>query len=242
MRMNRRTEDFLVHYASKYYDPVKAHEYYERTKELKGRKNTRSTAQLNEEGKKIWEVSKYNIKKEKDEQVETAKTNRTNTVTQHRERANEVRESITNQLKELNDRLSNNLKSSVDAIKHNSSLSKAEKNARIAELRERNKNEKGANSQAAREQRQNVANELKSVVQATAQAYKESKQNIDASYEDIYQQEYDKILQSHKKEKKGKKSRTIPTSSSSESSAPKSQPKKTKHKTHGDVMGEMSKK
>jgi hypothetical protein len=33
----QRVEDFLAHYASKYYDPVKAKEYYERTKELKGR-------------------------------------------------------------------------------------------------------------------------------------------------------------------------------------------------------------
>lgn len=32
-----RVENFLAHYASKYYDPVKAKEYYERTKELKGR-------------------------------------------------------------------------------------------------------------------------------------------------------------------------------------------------------------
>lgn len=32
-----RVDNFLAHYASKYYDPVKAKEYYERTKELKGR-------------------------------------------------------------------------------------------------------------------------------------------------------------------------------------------------------------
>lgn len=32
-----QVESFLAHYASKYYDPVKAKEYYERTKELKGR-------------------------------------------------------------------------------------------------------------------------------------------------------------------------------------------------------------
>lgn len=32
-----RVSSFLAHYASKYYDPVKAKEYYERTKELKGR-------------------------------------------------------------------------------------------------------------------------------------------------------------------------------------------------------------
>lgn len=35
--MSRRVDEFLAHYASKYYDPVKAKEYYERTKKLKGR-------------------------------------------------------------------------------------------------------------------------------------------------------------------------------------------------------------
>ncbi|UNI72531.1 MAG: hypothetical protein [Chaetfec virus UA24_144] len=37
----------MTHYASPYYDPVKAHEYYERTKKLKGREKKT----LNDEGK-----------------------------------------------------------------------------------------------------------------------------------------------------------------------------------------------
>jgi hypothetical protein len=36
---NERVENFLAHYASKYYDPAKAHEYYLRNRELKGREN-----------------------------------------------------------------------------------------------------------------------------------------------------------------------------------------------------------
>ena len=38
-------DELLQHYASPYYDPVKAHEYYMRTRELKGR---RSTTKLND--------------------------------------------------------------------------------------------------------------------------------------------------------------------------------------------------
>lgn len=34
--MSTRVDDFLAHYASKYYDPAKAREYYLRTRELKG--------------------------------------------------------------------------------------------------------------------------------------------------------------------------------------------------------------
>lgn len=45
----------LQHYASPYYDPVKAHEYYMRTRELKGR---RSATKLNDEGKKSGLIQK----------------------------------------------------------------------------------------------------------------------------------------------------------------------------------------
>lgn len=34
--MSSKVDDFLAHYASKYYDPAKAREYYLRTRELKG--------------------------------------------------------------------------------------------------------------------------------------------------------------------------------------------------------------
>lgn len=52
----------LQHYASPYYDPQKAHEYYMRTRELKGR---RSATKLSDEGKKVWSYTKNEIKAEK---------------------------------------------------------------------------------------------------------------------------------------------------------------------------------
>lgn len=57
----------LKHYASDYYDPVKAHEYYERTKELKGRK---STAKLNDDGKAAAKYVKEQLTAEKKGKVE----------------------------------------------------------------------------------------------------------------------------------------------------------------------------
>ena len=51
-------EDWLAHYANPYYDPVKAHEYYMRTRELKGRT---STAGLNEEGRLRAQAAKTQI-------------------------------------------------------------------------------------------------------------------------------------------------------------------------------------
>lgn len=67
--------DSLQHYASPYYDPAKAHEYYEAHKKLKGRT---STAGLNEEGRKVASYVKSQITAEKkqrlDENTESRKT------------------------------------------------------------------------------------------------------------------------------------------------------------------------
>lgn len=52
----------LRHYASPYYDPQKAHEYYMRTRELKGR----STTSLNDEGRRFGLIQKIisNLKRQ----------------------------------------------------------------------------------------------------------------------------------------------------------------------------------
>ena len=57
---------YLMHYASKYYDPVKAHEYYEEHKQLKGR----NKVTLNEEGRSIAKSVKENLNKEKKSTIE----------------------------------------------------------------------------------------------------------------------------------------------------------------------------
>lgn len=67
-------EEELAHYASPYYDPVKAHEYYMRTRELKGRKA--STAGLNDEGKGAATYVKGQIEGERKLRTEAAKTTR----------------------------------------------------------------------------------------------------------------------------------------------------------------------
>ena len=93
--MNEYESDSLSHYASPYYDPVKAHEYYMRTRELKGR---RSTAALNDEGKEIWAYAKEQIKKEKASKAEAVKNQRTQLITAAREKAAAARERITAKL------------------------------------------------------------------------------------------------------------------------------------------------
>ena len=115
----------LRHYASPYYDPEKAHEYYMRTRELKGR----STTSLNDEGKKIWSYTKNNIKSEKAAKVKEEQEKRDQKITELREKAEATKEQISSRLKELNEALTQNAsdrKKSIDTDK-DSDLEEIEK-------------------------------------------------------------------------------------------------------------------
>ena len=94
----------LRHYASPYYDPQKAHEYYMRTRELKGR----STTSLNDDGKKIWSYTKNNIKSEKAAKVKEEQEKRDQKITELREKAEATKGQISSRLKELNEALTQN--------------------------------------------------------------------------------------------------------------------------------------
>lgn len=273
-----KNDDFLMHYASTYYDPVKAHEYYMRTRELKGR---RSSSKLSDEGKEVWSYTKNQITTSKKQDVETEKDKRDVKMQQLRDRANETRESITQKLKTLNEALSAKTKNKKKKIddKRNSSLKEisesskkerediadkknraietlksrpipkgiskerrsqliAERNVKIAKLRSDAKNEtnevnqrskadrtearitasnkktriqedakakRNSNYEETRIKREEVASQLKSTLQAAREAYKVAKSSLDTSYEQIYQQEYDKILSEYAKTSKKSK-------------------------------------
>lgn len=268
----------LRHYASPYYDPVKAHEYYMRTRELKGR----STTSLNDEGKKVWSYTKNNIKTEKKAKVKEEQEKRKAKIAELREKAATTREQITTKLKALNEELSKdaaNQKSNIDSNKNSdleeidkdvssqkesidakktteierlmaieipSGLSKTERAKRVAERNEKiaklrndakaektkisnqaksdksdvrteatnkktkvsqdTKEEKSENTANAQEQRKQVSAELKTAVEAAREAYKVAKENLDSSYEEIYQAEFDKIASEYKKVTKTKSS------------------------------------
>ena len=130
----------LRHYASPYYDPQKAHEYYMRTRELKGR----STTSLNDEGKKIWSYTKNNIKSEKAAKVKEEQEKRDQKITELREKAEATKEQISSRLKELNEALTQNAsdrKKSIDTDK-DSDLEEIEKES--SSQKERIDNKKDA--------------------------------------------------------------------------------------------------
>ena len=111
-------DELLQHYASPYYDPVKAHEYYMRTRELKGR---RSTTKLNDEGKEIWAYTKNEITSEKKEKVKEEQEKREQKIAELRAKAKATREQISAKLKEPNAQLteeSSSRRSSLILVKN----------------------------------------------------------------------------------------------------------------------------
>ena len=63
-------DESLKHYASPYYDPVKAHEYYMKNRELKGENSRKSTAGLNDEGKAVARYVKNQLDTERKSKVD----------------------------------------------------------------------------------------------------------------------------------------------------------------------------
>lgn len=128
-----KNDDFLMHYASLYYDPVKAHEYYMKNRELKGR---RSTSALSDEGKEIWSYTKNQIKAEKAERVEEEQNSRDQNITALRERASQTKEEISSKLKQLNEALSNSVSSRKEEIESSRDSEIAKIESRTAAERE----------------------------------------------------------------------------------------------------------
>ena len=112
----------LIHYASPYYDPVKAHEYYEQHKHLKGRKGSSkpSTSMLNEKGKQAAKYVKEQIQNERKSRVEASKNTRDTNIKNRSD-------SVKNSLNSWKDRINNTVKGLREELKN---LPKEEKAAR----------------------------------------------------------------------------------------------------------------
>jgi len=93
-------------YASPYYDPVKAHEYYEQHKKLTGNKRSTSTASLNEQGKKAALYVKSKIDEEHKAETDA-----------HNEEIKSQREAAKNDTKAKIDAATKELKSQSEAMK-----------------------------------------------------------------------------------------------------------------------------
>lgn len=104
-------DNFLQHYESQFYDPVKAHKYYEENKKLKGREK-----KLNKKQEAAWEFAKGNIAKAKTKELDTASVNNAKAMAMLRENATNKRKVISKKLSELIAKISKDRSGEFDKL------------------------------------------------------------------------------------------------------------------------------
>ena len=181
-------EDELQHYASPYYDPVKAHEYYLKTRELKGR---RSTAKLNEEGKIAARYVREQLSNERKQKVESHREQTMSKIDSLRERKNAKIESHKNAMRAKIDNLRQMLKSMGKAEK---ARNKEQIYSLIGSLREENK-----------EMRRQLSEDFKSDSSSLRTDHKNERSRLKEKYDEKYIQELDKIRSESKFQKTSKR-------------------------------------
>src|SRR5215212_8902743 len=97
-------DEFLAHYASQYYDPAKAHEYYLRNRELKGRQSTKG---MSDTQRQAWSYTKNQIVLARKADLEGASEAQKTFLQQAREQAKALREEISAKMKDLIESLAN---------------------------------------------------------------------------------------------------------------------------------------
>lgn len=169
-------EDKLMHYASPYYDPVKAHEYYMKHRKLKGR---RSTAQLNDEGKA---AAKY-VK----EQLDGERKKKTD---EQRDKMKSALNSLKNYKKAVIEIHSRRMKSQISKLRASlKSMNKQERERNKARINSQIASLRTANKQA----RQKLQEFVKSLGAKHRSKFKEDSTRLKDEYDDKYLQELDKI-------------------------------------------------
>lgn len=181
-------EDELQHYASPYYDPVKAHEYYLKTRELKGR---RSTAKLNEEGKITARYVREQLSNERKQKVESHREQTMSKIDSLRERKNAKIESHKNAMRAKIDNLRQMLKGMGKAEK---ARNKERIYSLIGSLREENK-----------EMRRQLSEDFKSDSSSLRTDHKNERSRLKEKYDEKYIQELDKIRSESKFQKTSKR-------------------------------------
>lgn len=139
---------YLKHYASEYYDPVKAHQYYEEHKKLKGRTSTAGLSSSQKitasyVKKSIQDEYKNNVESSKEEQKvkqEDLKNTAQNDITTYRDQAQIKINSLVSELKNMRpiDRKSNRLR-----IQRQIDILRADNTAKRKEILEKYKDDSG---------------------------------------------------------------------------------------------------
>lgn len=209
-------DESLKHYASPYYDPVKAHEYYMKTRELKGENSRKSTAGLNDEGKAIAKYVKNQLDTERKGKVEdhnnqtqaqidtkkndmnstlnTKKENMTSTIESHKTQTKEKIESLREELDNMSaddwDKNSERIISEINKLREDN-----------AAIRTKLQEEYSTESATLRNKYKNDSTDLRN-------EHKAESSRLKTEYEEKYKSELDKLKSDAKYIKVSKSSKS----------------------------------
>ncbi len=215
------------------YDPVKAHEYYVRTRELKGR----STKDLSDEAKEGWTYVKDQVTEERKGSLKSAAEANKKAVEELRRNAEARRKEIQEKLKQIMERISDEGKvtreeakkkadAAIDALpdmpagltKQQRAEFSAKRTEEIAKIRgeQKKKNEdvslytkarSTSEKESAAKEREQIGADIKASFERARQAFDSAKEEIRAKYEAELAKEFGEIqsMPGAKKPKKRKR-------------------------------------
>lgn len=209
-------DESLKHYASPYYDPVKAHEYYMRNRELKGENSRKSTAGLNDEGKAVARYVKNQLDTERKSkvdahnnqtqaQIDVKKNNMDSTINAKKKNMIASIESHKTQTKEKIEKLREELKgmSMDDWNKHAERIQ-----SEIAKLRESNDTIRAKLQAEYSSESANLRTAYKNDSTNLRNAHKTEAARLSKEYEEKYKSELDKLKSDAKYIKVSKSSKS----------------------------------
>lgn len=217
--------DKLYHYASPYYDPVKAHEYYMEHRELKGR----STSGMSDTQREGWTYAQKQIKTAKEKEQDAEKTATEENIAKMRAKAEatrvEIAARVAQKVKRINTRLKQE-QSQWDTSKISDKLSSNVRSKQVAYFQAQKakasataSSEKSRISSAAAKEKEKLSSDLSTAISNVRAEYKKRLAEIDTKYEKIYDEEYAGI-------KANLPGKTTSSSSTSSSSSKKTSSKK----------------
>lgn len=173
-----KVESFLAHYASKYYDPVKAKEYYERTKELKGREKKLTT----DTQKEAWGYASKQI-------AEQRKTAKQAAADEQKAKLEKIRADA----EASKIRILENLKARIaDIMKTTPIPANASPKAR-AYLEKMNAQRQQRASREAKAELKKLGESIRTALQSARDSYQGVQEGLDAQFKADREQEYENI-------------------------------------------------
>lgn len=176
--MRSRVEEFIAHYASEYYDPVKAREYYLRTRELKGRQPKLET----DTQKEAWGYASNQITEKRAEEKKSAA-----------EAQQAKLEQLQVKAKETQERIVKNLQDTLAKINKETPIPANASPKVRAFMEKQNRKRRISASNSAKGEMQRLSRGLKDALNKARDSYKDVQKNLDAKYKEARETEFENI-------------------------------------------------